>query len=226
MLHLAALAIDTTTTGAPIEYATVLTGTSVTLTLDEYTYTGPDVVQDTRGFNSGLVGPTIRVTPGTTLSLTLTNNLETAAYDTRSLHNEFRQLSVTNLHTHGLHISGQTPGDSIFTEVNPGASNTYTYVIPADHMGGTMWYHPHHHGSTAVHAGGGAAGMIIVEDQSGFLPTEYANMEEKLLMFQVRCSPPIMPSPTDVLPLLTCSSTSTCLSSPRSRSNVRPTQRP
>ena len=69
MLHLAALAIDTTTTGAPIEYATVLTGTSVTLTLDEYTYTGPDVVQDTRGFNSGLVGPTIRVTPGTTCLL-------------------------------------------------------------------------------------------------------------------------------------------------------------
>ena len=48
-------------------------------------------------------------------------------------------------------------------------------------MGGTFWYHPHHHGSTALQAGGGAAGMIIVEDMPGDLPTVVAEMEEHVM---------------------------------------------
>ena len=47
-----------------------------------------------------------------------------------------------------------------------------------------QWYHPHHHGSTAVHAGGGAAGAIIVEDPAGSIPDWLSAMEEKLLFFQ------------------------------------------
>jgi FtsP/CotA-like multicopper oxidase with cupredoxin domain len=50
-----------------------------------------------------------------------------------------QDFETTNLHTHGLHISGESPGDNIFTTVGPSALNTYTYVIPADHMGGTFW---------------------------------------------------------------------------------------
>jgi len=82
------------------------------------------------------------------------------------------------LHTHGLHVSSEAPGDDIFTEVAAGTSNTYSYVLPANHMGGTFWYHPHHHGSTAIHAGGGAAGMIIVEDAANALPAEVSSLDE------------------------------------------------
>ena len=52
-------------------------------------------------------------------------------------------------------------------------------------MGGTHWYHPHHHGSTALHVTGGASGAIIVEDNSSEVPAEIANMSERLLFFTV-----------------------------------------
>lgn len=59
------LAIDTTSTGGPIEYpAVVYSSSTVTLTLSEYTYVGPSVTQNTRTFNGELVGPTISVNPG------------------------------------------------------------------------------------------------------------------------------------------------------------------
>jgi len=178
------LAVDTTSTGAPIEYPAVQSGTSFALTMDEYTYVGPAVTQNTRAYNGDIVGPTLRVQPGSTITLTLTNNLAPEGFNTAALHNEFRQISVTNLHTHGLHIDGNAPGDSIFTEVAAGQAYTYTYVIPENHMGGTFWYHPHHHGSTAIHAGGGACGMLIVEDPPNALPAAIANMEERLLIMQ------------------------------------------
>ena len=148
-----------------------------------YTYTGPNgVVQRTRTYNGDMAGPTIRIKPGDTLTVTLTNNLPAEPVSTDSLHNQFRAISVTNLHTHGLHISGEAPGDSIFTEVAASSAYTYTYVIPSDHMGGTFWYHPHHHGSTAIHAGGGAAGVIIVEDAAGTVPSQVSSMTEVILM--------------------------------------------
>ena len=147
-----------------------------------YAYQGPAVTQNTRGYNGGLVGPTIRINPGDSLSVQLTNGMAAEAYETGTLHNEYRQFDTTNLHTHGLHISGEPPGDSIFTEVAPGETYTYQYQLPASHMGGTFWYHPHHHGSTAVHAGGGAVGMIIVNDPPGSIPDDIANLEEVLLI--------------------------------------------
>ena len=185
LLVASALGIDTSSTGAAIEYpAVVYSSSTVTLTLSEYEYVGPSVTQNTRTFNGELVGPTISVSPGDTLTLTLANNLPAAGFDTSALHNEFRDVSKSNLHTHGLHIDGEAPGDSIFTEVDAQSSYTYTYNIPSNHMGGTFWYHPHHHGSTAMHAGGGAAGAIIVEDPVGSIPDWLVQMESKLLFMQ------------------------------------------
>lgn len=82
------------------------------------------------------------------------------------------QSPSTNLqvHTHGLHIGGEMPADSVFISVEPGEHFDYVYRIPEDHMPGTHWYHPHKHGSTAAHAGGGGVGMIIVRDPPGTLP--------------------------------------------------------
>ena len=80
----------------------------------------------------------------------LTNNLANELYDTSSLHNNFKDFDTTNVHTHGLHIHGETPGDNIFTSVHAGSTYEYTYEIPANHMGGIHWYHPHHHGSASI----------------------------------------------------------------------------
>ena len=156
LLHGAGASIDTWTIGAPIAYPTVVKSSSTTvsasLTLAEATYVGPGVTQKTRLYNGEFPGPTIRVKPGDTLTVTLTNNLPVGALNTSSIHNKCRDLDKTNLHPHGLHVSAVSPADDIFTEVGPSESFTYTYKIPADHMGGTFWYHPHHHGSTNIQA--------------------------------------------------------------------------
>ena len=181
-LLLAVNAIDTSTIGAaiefPIDVSSTTTTVAVTLDMAEYTYVGPGVTQRTRAYNGALAGPTIRIKPGDTLVVTFTNSLPAELHDTSGVHNEFRDFDRTNLHTHGLHVSATSPSDDIFIEVGPGETFTYTYSIPANHMGGTFWYHAHHHGSTNMHAGGGAAGVIIVEDPAGTLPAAVEALEE------------------------------------------------
>jgi FtsP/CotA-like multicopper oxidase with cupredoxin domain len=39
--------------------------------------------------------------------------------------NTYHNPTVTNLHLHGLHISGQAPGDDTFGAIGPGESYTY-----------------------------------------------------------------------------------------------------
>lgn len=34
--------------------------------------------------------------------------------------------TVTNLHLHGLHISGESPGDDVLTQIEPGETGEYT----------------------------------------------------------------------------------------------------
>ena len=87
-------------------------------------------------------------------------------------------MLATRSVSHGLHVSPRAPGDEIsHTRVLPGETYEYTYLIPKDHMGGTFWYHPHFHGSTAIHVNFGAAGMIIIEDAEMQLPQEFAAVD-------------------------------------------------
>ncbi|KAK9818823.1 hypothetical protein WJX74_006953 [Apatococcus lobatus] len=41
-------------------------------------------------------------------------------------------------------------GDNIYQDVLPGACNDYQYDIPTVHAPGTLWMHPHHHGSGSI----------------------------------------------------------------------------
>eukprot|EP00985_Skeletonema_marinoi_P022859 scaffold14795_cov140-Skeletonema_marinoi.AAC.19 len=77
-------------------------------------------------------GPLIRMTPGTTYKLTLHNSADDSTLK-------------TNIHTHGLHITGSGDGDDITRFVTGGSCLDYTWDIPSDHPGGTNWYHPHYH---------------------------------------------------------------------------------
>lgn len=152
--------------GAPLalpQQAIAVDGT-IALNLSVFKYRGPNVTQLTRTYNGALVGPTIRVRPGERLVVRLSNGLGPELCDMPAVHNRGRNANVTSLHTHGLHISPRAPGDEALNEVHPGQSRNFVYNVPADHMGGTFWYHPHAHGADAEQAGGGAFGMLIVED--------------------------------------------------------------
>jgi FtsP/CotA-like multicopper oxidase with cupredoxin domain len=98
------------------------------------------------GYDGTSPGPTLRITPGDVVRLTLTNRLD----------------DTTNLHTHGLHVSPQGDSDNVFRTVAPGQQARYLYRLPADHPTGTFWYHPHHHGSVADQVFGGLFGALVV----------------------------------------------------------------
>ena len=100
-----------------------------------------------QAFNGSLPGPTLRVAPGDTIRVAMTNGLE----------------APTNLHVHGLHVSPQGNGDNPFVSIAPGESFDYEFVLPADHPPGTYWYHPHRHGHVADQVAAGLYGAIIVE---------------------------------------------------------------
>ena len=77
---------------------------------------------------------------GDTLRINLINTMTRELVSTENVHNNLRQFDTVNLHTHGLHISPNIPGDDIIdTAVGPGESYQYTFLIPEDHMGGTFW---------------------------------------------------------------------------------------
>jgi len=135
-------------------------------------------------------GPTIRVRPGEQLVMRVRNNLG-ANFEQHSFSDpctdQFCDVNTTNLHTHGLHVSprceeGEDCQDDIFVHILPGGEQLYNFSLPANHMAGTHWYHPHNHHSTASQAGGGAHGMLIVDDPFGSLPEQYARMAEKQLV--------------------------------------------
>ena len=75
--------------------------------------------------------------------------------------------SVTNLHTHGLHVSPAERSDNVMLKITTGKQNSYEVDLPDEHAPGTHWYHAHLHGSTALQVQGGMAGALIVEPKPG-----------------------------------------------------------
>jgi len=96
--------------------------------------------------------PVIRIQPGKKYKLTLHNAAPNG-------------VAPTNLHTHGLHISGSGDADNVLREAHGGECLDYTWDIPADHPPGTYWYHSHHHEASLAQVGGGAYGLLIVDDK-------------------------------------------------------------
>jgi FtsP/CotA-like multicopper oxidase with cupredoxin domain len=134
------------------------------------------------GGSYSIPGPTIKMTPGQTYVLTLKNLLPYATPSTAE--NTFRDPNITNLHTHGLHVSPTSPSDDVLRMINGSYCGDYVYRMPADHMGGTLWYHPHHHGATHLQVSGGAAGLLLVNDSNDGIPAGVAGMTERQLAVQ------------------------------------------
>lgn len=123
--------------------------------------------------------PTLRVVPGNKYVLRFHNKLPYEALSTAE--NSFKDPNVSNLHTHGLHVSGEAPGDDVTRSFEGQRGGDFVYDIPADHMGGTYWFHAHHHGSTFLQVAGGAFGMLIVDDSNDGIPANVAAMAERQL---------------------------------------------
>jgi blue copper oxidase len=92
------------------------------------------------------VNPTIKVQTGANFSAELVNELD----------------EETTIHWHGLHVDWRMDGHPLLP-VAPDA--TYCYAYPVENRGGTYWYHPHAHGTSARQTYLGLAGFFIVEDE-------------------------------------------------------------
>lgn len=135
------------------------------------------------GKNS-LVGPTLRVKPGDTIKIQLSNSLPDDPSPPPPDINTPHGFNNTNFHTHGLHVSPSGISDNVLRKMIPQAEPYDIEVqIPEDHPGGTFWYHAHLHGSTALQVSSGMGGALIVEGGQDQLPT-IKNAEEKIFVLQ------------------------------------------
>ncbi|MFN0052990.1 MAG: multicopper oxidase domain-containing protein [Planctomycetales bacterium] len=104
-------------------------------------------------YNGQYVGPTLWANPGDLLDLTIVNDLPDGI--------------ITNLHTHGLHVSPLGNSDNVLLQILPGENNHYQIQIPPDHPEGLYWYHPHHHTQVDQQISLGLSGLLVIGRPDG-----------------------------------------------------------
>ncbi|MGO9238005.1 MAG: multicopper oxidase family protein [Methylocella sp.] len=134
-----------------------------------------------RSYEGAIPGPTLRVKPGDVLRIKLINDLPPNRDPVPVIHSLPHQFNTTNFHAHGLHVSPSGISDNVMRIMEPGKSYDIEIAIPADHIRGTNWYHPHAHGSADVQIASGAVGALIIEGDFEDVP-EIAAAQERLLV--------------------------------------------
>lgn len=135
--------------------------------------------------SKGLIeAPTLRLNPGDTLTLDLTNQLNvtvpagnnqnpmmrmdhsssSGADSSNPCQSKLVDINTTNMHFHGLNVPPVCHQDDVITTLIQPSTTPFEYKIqiPANEPPGLYWYHPHPHGYTALQVNGGAAGAIII----------------------------------------------------------------
>ena len=109
-------------------------------------------------YNGSYPAPTIRVKKGDTLRVHLKNSLPMMG---RNILGHEREM--TNLHTHGLHVSPSGNSDNMMVMLMSGDTFDYEYDLSKQEAGTFNFYHPHTHGTVAEQYWGGMAGALVVE---------------------------------------------------------------
>ena len=151
----------------PLAIPSTLTGTNISLTLQEGTTVfHAGITTNTMGANGDLLGPTLILDKGDFVSFSVNNQLN----------------DTTTMHWHGMHVSPENDGGP-HTKISPGSiwSPQFSILDKA----GTFWYHPHLHHYTDKHVSKGVAGMILVRDNEEAalnLPLRYGVDEFPIIM--------------------------------------------
>jgi len=153
--------------------------------------------------------PTLRLNPGDTLNLDLTNQLNftpsaaiaqtkyhsmddmgsmgstTGAASTDPCQSKVVNFNTTNLHFHGLNVPPLCHQDDVITTLIQPSTTPFKYQvqIPANEPPGLYWYHPHPHGYTAFQVNGGAAGAIVIGGIEKIKP-QVAGLTERVLVIR------------------------------------------
>jgi len=128
----------------------------------------------TMNYNGAFPGPILVICPGDRLVVHLENDLgatPAAWQQVPPLHHIHQGMGqLTNLHTHGLHVSPNGNSDNVFVSVAPGQRFTYEYHIPGSHLPGLNWYHPHRHGFVENQIYAGLYGVLDIQGGLDTLP--------------------------------------------------------
>lgn len=110
-------------------------------------------------YNGAYPAPTIRVKQGDILKVHFKNSLPVMG--TNILGHE---REITNLHTHGLHVSPSGKADNMMVMLMSGDTFDYEYDLSRQEAGTLNIYHPHIHGTVAEQYWGGMGGALVVQD--------------------------------------------------------------
>jgi FtsP/CotA-like multicopper oxidase with cupredoxin domain len=110
-------------------------------------------------YNGTYPAPTIRARKGDVLKVHLKNSLPVMGQNILGHDRE-----ITNLHTHGLHVSPSGNADNMMVMLMSGETFDYEYDLSKQDPGTINFYHPHIHGSVAEQYWGGMAGALLIED--------------------------------------------------------------
>lgn len=127
-------------------------------------------------YNGLFPGPVIRVKKGDSVRINLKNSLP--ATPEKNLLGY--QRNVTNLHTHGWHVSPQEPADYVMYDLMPGGTYYHEYQTHLLEPGTLNFYHPHKHGVSAEQYWAGLVGPLVVEDETPLL----ADFETHILVLK------------------------------------------
>lgn len=117
-------------------------------------------------YNGVFPAQTIRVKQGDRLKVTLKNSLPATNEKNLLGHTN----NITNLHTHGWHVSPSGNSDNVFVTVKPGEEFQHEYDTSKQEAGTLSYYHPHSHGLVAEQQWSGlGGGALIVEDDTNVL---------------------------------------------------------
>ncbi|HEY6011291.1 MAG TPA: multicopper oxidase family protein [Nitrospirota bacterium] len=126
-------------------------------------------------YNGAYPAPTIRVKQGDLLKVHFKNSLPMMG--TNILGHE---REITNIHTHGLHVSPSGNADTMMVMLMSGETFDYEYDLSKQDPGTFNFYHPHVHGNVAEQYWGGMAGSLLVEDDV----TALAGFESHILFIK------------------------------------------
>lgn len=79
------------------------------------------------------------------------------------------EKNITNLHTHGWHVSPEEPSDYVMYELRTGETYYHEYDTMLQPGGTLNLYHPHKHGVSAEQYWAGLIGALVVEDENDLL---------------------------------------------------------
>ncbi len=111
-------------------------------------------------YNGHFPGATMVAARGDVLRVNLRNSLPMSLGNNILGHPRY----ITNLHTHGLHVSPTGLADNVMRMFMPGETGLYEYDLSLVSPGTLNFYHPHIHGTVGEQVWAGLAGGLVIKD--------------------------------------------------------------